>query len=245
MTTQPTPDRPAPVPPTDDSAQPSASTAIGRRDALKAAAATAVTATIGVSSTPQPAGATQPPARRPAARRALPVVGPRGTPTDPDLLSATANWPRLLGARELATLGALCDLIIPADATSPSASAVGVPAYINEHVSAPYDWAEQALVRVRGGLVWLDTESGRRFGRPFVRLTAAERTQIADDISYYPEAKPEFKAGARFFGEIRSLTQTAFYTTDAGMKDVGYIGNIALPTWEPPPKAVLDKLGLG
>jgi hypothetical protein len=26
---------------------------------------------------------------------------------------------------------------------------------------------------------------------------------------------------------------------------VGYIGNIALPAWEPPPKAVLDKLGLG
>jgi gluconate 2-dehydrogenase gamma chain len=111
-------------------------------------------------------------------------------------------------------------------------------------VSAPYDWAEAALVRVRGGLVWLDTESGRRFGRPFAKLTLAEQTQIADDICFFPDAKPQFKAGARFFGEVRNLTQTAFYTSDAGMKDIGYVGNVALPKWELPPKAVLDKLGL-
>lgn len=235
--------RAADAPPTPD---PRPTTdAIGRRDALKAVAASAVAATLPEALAAAPVAA-QPPARRPAARapRALPVVGPRGTPTDPDLLNATADWPRVLTATELATLAALCDLILPADATSPSASSVGAHHYINEHISAPYDWAESTQLRVRGGLVWLDTESGRRFGRPFVKLTEAERTQIADDICYLPEAKPGFTAAARFFNEVRNLTQTAYYTTDAGMKDVGYVGNMAQPRWDPPPRAVLERLGL-
>lgn len=43
---------------------------------------------------------------------------------------------------------------------------------------------------------------------------------------------------------MRNLTATAFYTTDEGMKDIGYIGNMALPKWDPPPPAVLEHLGL-
>jgi gluconate 2-dehydrogenase gamma chain len=37
---------------------------------------------------------------------------------------------------------------------------------------------------------------------------------------------------------------TGFYTTDAGMRDVGYVGNVALPKWELPPIEVRRKLGL-
>lgn len=172
------------------------------------------------------------------------LSGPRGTASDPDLLRPRANWPRKLSASELATLVALCDMIIPADAKSPSASAVGCPAYINEHVSAPYDGNARDLVRVRGGISWLNLESSKRFGKTFARLTAAEKTQICDDICYLPKAAPEFQQGARFFDLIRDLTSTAFYTTDAGMKDLGYVGNIALPKWDPPPPAVLKHLGL-
>jgi gluconate 2-dehydrogenase gamma chain len=155
-----------------------------------------------------------------------------------------ANWPKLLTAAELVTLSALCDMIIPADDKSPSASSVGVPRYINEYVSAPYDWAERALVRVRGGLTWLDVESGRRFGKAFAAITVAQRTQICDDICYLPNAKPEFKAAARFFDQIRDLTASGFYTSDAGMKDIGYVGNVPLAKFDGPPPHVLKHLGL-
>src|SRR4029079_1481674 len=127
------------------------------------------------------------PAQAPSAVR----TGPRGTPTDPDLLHPRASWPRKLSAHELATLAVLCDTIIPAGAQSPSRSAVGVPAYINEYVSAPYDGQMRDLVRVRGGLAWLNTESGDRFGRPFHLLSADQRARICDDICYLPDAKPE------------------------------------------------------
>ncbi|MCU0647200.1 MAG: gluconate 2-dehydrogenase subunit 3 family protein [Gemmatimonadaceae bacterium] len=216
---------------------------VGRRDALKAIAAAAAALPLASAEAHAQPPAARAAARRPA-RKPLPVAGPRGTAWDPDLLNTTADWPRVLTVAELTTLAALCDMIIPADAKSPSASAVGAHRYIDEVVSAPYDWAERTQARIRGGLVWLDRESQRRFGRSFVGLTVAERTQICDDICFTKTAKPEFKAGARFFDEVRDLTATGFYTTDAGMQDIGYVGNRALPRWEPPPREVLERLGL-
>ncbi len=219
-----------------------------RREALKLMAVAAAGATISDAAAPAALDAQQPvqitPRRKAAGAPVPPKVGPRGTPTDPDLINPKSPWPRMLSASELVTLSALCDMIIPADAKSPAASAVGVPAYINEYVSAPYDWAERSLVRVRGGLTWLDVESGKRFTKRFSALTVAQKTQICDDICYFPNAKPEFKAAARFFGEIRNLTQSGFYTSDAGMKDIQYIGNVPLAKWDGPPPEVLRKLGL-
>jgi hypothetical protein len=223
-----------------------------RREALKVIAAAAATASLadgllpGTADAQQVVGGPKPkPKPHAAATPAVPTSGPRGTVTDPDLLNPKMHWPRLLSAAELVTVAALCDMIIPADDKSPSASVVGVPAYINEYVSAPYDWAERALVRVRGGLTWLNTESGRRFGgRQFAALTIAEKTQICDDICYTPKAKPEFVAAARFFDLMRDLTSSGFYTTDAGMKDLQYIGNVPLAKFEGPPPEVLRKLGL-
>ncbi|MEO8450020.1 MAG: gluconate 2-dehydrogenase subunit 3 family protein [Gemmatimonadota bacterium] len=174
----------------------------------------------------------------------LPAEGPRGTPTDPDLIHPKIWWEKVLSAEELVTLVALCDLIIPADHKSPSASQVGVPDYINEWASAPYEWAREGLTRIRDGLAWLNTESERRFGRAFAGLGAPEQTAIADDICYQPKAKPELLAAARFFDLIRDLSSTGFYTTREGMKDLGYIGNVPMPRWDGPPPEVLKHLGL-
>jgi len=185
----------------------------------------------------------KPAAATPAQPTSL-MSGPRGTASDPDLLHPKKDWPRKLNATELATLAALCDMIIPADEKSPSASKVGAPAYINEYVSAPQDNSARDLIRVRGGVSWLNLESQKRFGKVFTGLTNAQKTAICDDICYPPKAKPEFLTGARFFSLVRNLTATAFYTTDEGMKDIGYIGNVAQLSWGPPPPAVLKHLGL-
>lgn len=225
--------------------EPAGNGALGRREALKAIGAAAASLPILEALTPGTADAQNPaPAKPAAARQPAPRGGPRGTPADPDLLHPKKDWPRLLSARELATLSVLCDMIIPADAESPAASAVGVPAYINEHVSAPGDGQQRDLIRVRGGLAWLDAESGRRFEKRFVGLSQAERARICDDICFLPRARPEFQAAARFFDLVRDLSATAFYTTAAGMNDLKYVGNVALPEFKPPPDAVLRKLGL-
>src|ERR1700744_5216533 len=69
-----------------------------------------------------------------------PASGP-GYGTDPNLLEVYKPgelWPLTFTARQRRTAKVLCDLIIPADATSPSASEVGVVDFLDEWISAPY-----------------------------------------------------------------------------------------------------------
>lgn len=169
-----------------------------------------------------------------------------GTAWDPDLVAPSVPWERVLAQGELATLAVLCDLILPADEGSPAASALGAHDFVDEWVSAPYDWNRSDLVLIRGGLAWLDHESARRFGvgSRFAALDAGQQAAICDDICYAPDALPEHATAARFFDRVRDLTSTAVWTTDEGMRDLGYVGNVALPRWDPPPPEVLRHLGL-
>ncbi len=212
-----------------------------RREALKILAATAaapalaaVVPTEGSAQTPAP----------PASALVSGHAGPRGTPSDPDLIRPMVTWKKLLTAPELHTVAALCDIIIPADAHSPGASTLGVPDYINEYVSAPIEGQQSALVMLRGGLGWLNTESTKRYGKAFGFLSHAQKTAICDDICYAPKAKPEFAQAAAFFAFFRNLTATGFYTTPEGMKDLRYVGNMAQPKWDGPPPEVLRHIGM-
>jgi hypothetical protein len=166
------------------------------------------------------------------------------TLSDPDLLNPGTLWPRTLTEAELKTVAALCDIIIPADDQSPSASKVKVPDFIDEWVSAPYPTQQADQKMIREGLVWLDEESIHRFAKPFIDLTDPQKTAICDDICFVPKAKPAFKNAALFFARFRDLTATGFYTTKEGMKDLKYIGNMPMTTFNGPPPAVLKHLGL-
>lgn len=168
-----------------------------------------------------------------------------GTPTDPDLIAPVVPWDLVLTDDELETLAALCDVIIPGDERSPSASSVGAHEFIDEWVSAPYDGNRNDLVQIRGGVQWIEREAQQRFQSPFPALSLDQQHEICDDICYQPNAAPDFQFGARFFDRVRDLTSTAFWTTDEGMGDLGFVGNRAMPAFEGPPQEVLDLLGLG
>jgi gluconate 2-dehydrogenase gamma chain len=163
---------------------------------------------------------------------------------DPDLVSPQLLWDKLLTPDELATVGALCDVILPGDERSPAPSAVAVPDFIDEWVSAPYPTQTQDRQLIRGGLAWLNTEAQRRFDRRFVELSALQKTAICDDIADEKKASVRLRVGARFFDRVRYLTLVGFFTTVEGMKDLGYVGNVALTEWKGPPDAILKRLGL-
>jgi len=167
-----------------------------------------------------------------------------GTRFDPDLVNPVVPWDLPLTEEERDTLAALCDMIIPADDRSPSASELECHDFIDEWVSAPYEGMQRDKVVIRGGIVWLNAESNRRFGAPFSGLTGAQRTEICDDICHLPDAAPEHRSAARFFDRVRDLTASAFYTTKEGMDDIGYVGNIPLVDWPPPPPEALRHVGL-
>lgn len=182
-----------------------------------------------------------------------PTSNPRaaGTAWDPDLVSPSVPWARTLSETDLAALAVLCDVIIPADERSPSASAVGAHDFIDEWVSAPYPANERDGVLIRGGLLWLHREAETRFGSPepevtvvFADLTPDQQHEICDDICYLPNAPAGYEMAARFFDRVRYLASTAFWTTTEGMADLEYIGNVPLQQWDPPPPEVLRHIGL-
>jgi hypothetical protein len=140
---------------------------------------------------------------------------------------------------EMATIVVLADIIIPKDETSGSASDAKVGDFIEFIVKdQPHH-----QVPMRGGLRWLDMQALKRFENPFTGITEQERLQIIDDIAYPGKAKPEMAQGVAFFNLMRSLTATGFFTSEIGVKDIGYVGNIP-NQWNGVPDDVLKQYGV-
>jgi hypothetical protein len=190
------------------------------------------------------ASAAWPLTARHAARADAAPTG-RGYGTDPNLLAVYHPgelWPLTFTAAQRRLAGILADIIIPADEHSPSASSVGVVEFIDEWVSAPYAASQRDRPVVLGGFRWLNDEAARRFAKGFSDLAATEQRGICDDICY--ESSSKWRDAARFFTLYRDLTAGGFYTTPVGRKDLGYIGNVPLASFDGPPPALLKKLNL-
>jgi hypothetical protein len=180
-----------------------------------------------------------------AASSALPQA--QGYGTDPDLTKIYRPgdlWPLLLTPAQRRTAAALCDVIIPADSVSPSASAVGVVDFLAEWVSAPYPYQQTDRPLILDGLAWMDAEGMRRFANEFAALNDTQQHLICDDICCEQQAQPAFARAAQFFARYRDLTAGGYYSTPAGRKDLQYIGNVPLKSFEGPPLELLQELGL-
>jgi gluconate 2-dehydrogenase gamma chain len=79
---------------------------------------------------------------------------------------------------------------------------------------------------MRGGLRWLDVQCLNRWGKAFKDCTQPQQMELVDAIAWPKKAKPEMAQGVAFFSLMRNLTATGFYTSEIGVKDVGYIGNV-------------------
>ena len=166
---------------------------------------------------------------------------------DPNLMDVYKPgdfWPLTFDPGQHQTVASLCDVILPADERSPSASQLKVPDFIDEWVSAPYAAQRQDRKVILNGLIWLDAESKRRFGRGFAGLSDSQKQRICEDICLVQRAAPKFKEPARFFQKFRHLAMSGFYTTPEGMKDLQYLGNVPLLKFEGPPPEVLAFLKL-
>jgi hypothetical protein len=155
--------------------------------------------------------------------------------------AAASYQPKIFYTHEWKAVHALCDLIIPADERSVSATAAGVPEFID-------DWLDlqrgDLLSSIRGGLTWLDIECNRLFSTDFVASTAGQQEQILDRIAYPKKAAPEDASAVVFFNHFRDLVVSGFFTSETGMKDLPYLGNEPQSDWQGCPAPVLAKLGL-
>ena len=187
--------------------------------------------------------------RAKAATAATPIA--RGYGTDPVLTKpASAPWPRTLTPAQLQTAAILCDFILPASGAAPSASSLGVPDFIDEWVSAPYPEQKADRPVILAGLAWVEDEARKRHGVDLMHAAPADRTALLTSLTTWP-SDPAMRAPFTAFRRFRTLTIGAYYTTQPGFKDIGYIGNVARtsdPGPSPEVKAHLDrelkKLGL-
>ncbi len=122
---------------------------------------------------------------------------------------------------EMATIAVLSDIIIPRDDVSGSATDAKVPDFIEFIVKD----MPQHQTPMRGGIRWLDLHCVKTHGQPFVKLDDKQKIEVVDSIAYPKKAKPELSQGVNFFTLMRNLTVTGFYTSEIGIKDVGYVGN--------------------
>ncbi len=140
---------------------------------------------------------------------------------------------------EMATIAVLSNIIIPADDVSGSATDAKVPDFIEFIVK---DKPENQ-VPMRGGLRWLDMLMTKRHGKAFKDCSHEQQIALVDEIAYPKKAKPEMAQGVAFFNRMRNLTAAGFYTSEIGVKDLGYVGNRP-NQWNGVPDDVLKQYNL-
>ena len=176
-----------------------------------------------------------------------PAFTGKGYGRDPDLLKIYkpgSFWQLTFTPQQRKTAAALADVIIPKDQYGPAASEVGVVDMLDEWVSAPYPAQQADRPEILDGLTWIEEEAQKRFAKPFTELDDDQHHAICDDICNSHKAKPQFRKAAGFFNRFRARIAGAYYCTPVGWDAIGYVGNVALPKFEGPPKEVLEKLGL-
>jgi len=110
----------------------------------------------------------------------------------------------------------VADLILPATDT-PGALDAGVGQFIDYVVAQWYSPAERS--RFLSGLDWLDEQALDRYGRAYLQLDPASRTELLsarEDLeAAATRGLSEFGSGD-FFAQIKELTVVGFYTSKVG-----------------------------
>src|SRR5688572_2705561 len=155
------------------------------------------------------------------AKPAEPAVGIDRSPEEMEYEKKLLAQGKFFTDHEMATITVLGDIIIPKDDISGSASDAKVPEFIDFIVQ---DMPQHQLP-MRGGLRWLDMQCLKRYEKAFKDCNQQQQIEMVDQIAYPNKAKPEMKQGVVFFSLMRNLTTSGFYTSEIGVKDLGYAGN--------------------
>jgi hypothetical protein len=138
-------------------------------------------------------------------------------------IQATGAPPKLafLSPAQYEAVDALTEAIIPADDHSPGARAARVADYIDLLLAESDRQTQETWT---AGLTALDRASQERFEAPYVRLTAAQATDLLSDLSrkeFDPQTPLE-----HFFAATKSATIRGYYTSEIGIqKELEYKGN--------------------
>lgn len=123
--------------------------------------------------------------------------------------------PKALTEHEFATLRALCEFIVPGASKGRAAEFIDLLSSQNPELAAIYT----------GGLAWLDHAMKNAVNATFLAARPADQTAMLDKIAYRRNATPDLGPGVPFFDWARRMTVDAYYTSAAGIQEIGYLGN--------------------
>jgi hypothetical protein len=150
-------------------------------------------------------------------------------------LAANAPYQRkVFDDRQWRTVHVLCDLIVPADEVSGSATEAGVPEFIDDWLDFRNreDGNDNFTAQILGGLQWLDVESNRLFQVGFAAASRDQQKQILDRIAWPERAAAADIPWVPFFSKFRDLTVSGFFSSKVGIADLPYLGNRAVAHWK-------------
>lgn len=141
---------------------------------------------------------------------------------------------------ELFTFDKLCNIILPPNEFGSIRDAEVVQ--LIEFMAKDIPSYQEPL---REGLIWIDAESKKRFDNLFVDCEVSQQKEILDKIAYYDPNKSieDYIKPVQWFNLVRNLTMTGYFTSEVGIKELGYKGNFP-NVWDGVPQDVLDQYGL-
>jgi hypothetical protein len=152
--------------------------------------------------------------------------------------------------QQLNLTAVLADLFLPTTAGASAPSALGIHDFVDEWISAPYPEQREDRAIIVDGLTWIESQSQRRWQRGFLQIEDTHRHELVESI--VPTSSAAATAENVFFRRFRYIVVGAYYTTADGARDLGYIGNVPLPSYPTvteKERAILDtelrKLGIG
>ena len=142
--------------------------------------------------------------------------------------------------QELTTLNKLCNLILPANKNGSIEEAEVVQ--LIEFMAKDIPSYQKPL---RDGINWINKESDLNFNQKFTDIPEDSQKQILDKIAYYDpnQDMSDLPDEVQWFNLLRNLTVTGYFTSQVGIKELGYKGN-SPNVWDGVPQEVLDDHGL-
>lgn len=141
--------------------------------------------------------------------------------------------PKYFKLHQHRTMRTLGDLIMPADDHSPAASEAGAAEFIDFLCSRNAELAEI----FDGGLAWMDDYMRRKYSADFLAAKPAQQTALLD-LAYGEPVSVDVAQGQLFFNWARRMVVDAYYTSPAGVKDLGFVGNVVRSEFSVPNEAV-------
>jgi gluconate 2-dehydrogenase gamma chain len=143
--------------------------------------------------------------------------------------SAAGYTPKFFPVHQYQTLQALCQTMIPSEDGSGGAIEAGTPEFIDLLTSENPEYQ----LKLGGGLMWLDSACADRYGKNYLDCSSEQQMQMLDLIAYRRNAlaDPSLSQGIDFFSFLRMMTVDGFFTSEIGIKYLGYVGNKYMKTF--------------